>query len=149
MTEDAPPLLAVLCPWPDCVAAELWCRMVTTHGAGSGGRLWERDNRSWAASVSSMLRSLKMSDECGGSPPEGPVRREAGETTTSFVATELWAKYLMLCAEAEGLNLMISRFDPQEDGEEEEDVVVLLSLAVLFGTAAPLMKLPWLWPLEP
>lgn len=34
--------------------------MVTTQGAGNGGKLCDSDSRSWAASVSSALRSRKM-----------------------------------------------------------------------------------------
>lgn len=106
--------------------------MVTTQGAGSGGRLWDSDNKSWAASVSSTLRSLKT-EECGGSPPDGPVRSVVGDTPTmSMSRTELCAKYLMLCAEAEGLNLIISRLMLQ-------DATPVLSRDVLFVTAALLM----------
>lgn len=39
-----------------------FCRMVTTQGAGSGGKLCDKDNKSWAASVSSTVRSLDDDD---------------------------------------------------------------------------------------
>lgn len=39
--------------------------MVTTQGAGSGGKLCDKDNKSWAASVSSTVRSLDDDDEDG------------------------------------------------------------------------------------
>lgn len=40
-----------------------FCRMVTTQGAGSGGKLCDKDNKSWAASVSSTVRSLDDDDD--------------------------------------------------------------------------------------
>lgn len=46
--------------------ARIWvveAGIVTTHGAMSGGRLCDRDSRSWAASVSSILRSRNI--RCG------------------------------------------------------------------------------------
>lgn len=50
-----------------CITGELELKfilsgfsMVTTHGAGKGGKLCDRESKSCAASVSSALRSRKM-----------------------------------------------------------------------------------------
>lgn len=63
-----------------------WC-IVTAPGAGKGGRLWDRDNRSWAASVSSALRVLNM-----GMPPSWEMTSCLGSIRVDERSTEAGAE---------------------------------------------------------
>lgn len=100
--------------------------MVTTHGACSGGKLCDRDNKSWAASVSSILRSLNI--ELSTLPfPKPPVAPLLPSLCPAAVIRDE-EEYLFSIA---GLNLIISRFISPSP----------LLLLLLSSSLRP----PWLW----